>query len=64
MTTLRPVKEPITAEREEALAGPVAEGFRERMLREEDARLVPWATRTADSLGRAQAEEDCLLRTP
>ena len=58
------MKEPITAEREEALAGPVAEGFRERMLREEDARLAPWATRTADSHGRAQAEEDCLLRTP
>ena len=58
------MKEPITAEREEALAGPVAEGFRERMLREEDARLAPWATRTADSRGRALAEEDCLLRTP
>ena len=58
------MKEPITAEREEALAGPVAEGFRERMLREEDARLAPWATRTADSRGRALPEADCLLRTP
>ena len=51
-------------ERDEALAGPVADGFLERMLREEDARLAPWATRTADSRGRAHAEEACRLRTP
>ena len=52
------------AEREAALAGPVADGFLARMLREEDARLAPWATRTADSRGRAHPEDDCRLRTP
>ena len=53
-----------TAEREAALAGPVAEGFLARMLREEDARLAPWATRTASGDARPLPEADCLLRTP
>jgi dGTPase len=58
------VSEIPTAEREAALAGPVADGFLGRMLREEDARLASWATRTADGSARAVPEEDCLLRTP
>jgi len=64
LTTLRGVTDLSPAERDEALSGPVADGFLERMLREEDARLAPWATRTADSRGRAHAEEACRLRMP
>ena len=37
------VKDVIAAEREEAPAGPVAEGFLERMLDDEDRRLAPMA---------------------
>ncbi len=51
-------------ERQEAEPGPVAEGFLARMLADEERRLAPWATRTADSAGRAHPEEPCLLRTP
>ena len=58
------VKDAIAAEREEAPAGPVAEGFLERLLDEEDRRLAPWATRTRDTLGRAHPEEPCRLRAP
>ena len=58
------VDQPANHPREEAAPGTVAEGFAERMLREEDARLVPWATRSADSRGRAHGEELCRLRTP
>lgn len=58
------MSEQTTAERDEAPAGPVADGFRARVLRDEDARLAPWATRTAASRGRAHPEADCLLRMP
>ena len=58
------VNEPSAADRDEALAGPVAQGFAERMAAAEAVRLVPWATRSQDSLGRSHEEADCLLRTP
>ncbi len=50
--------------REEVTAGPVAQGFVQRMEQAEDARLVAWATRSADSRGRTDDEEACLLRMP
>lgn len=58
------VSEPSTVDAREAPPGPVAAGFAERMQRIEDVALVPWATRSAESRGRAHAEEACLLRTP
>ena len=51
-------------ERQEAESGPVAAGFLERLFADEEQRLVPWATRSADSRGRAHPEETCRLRTP
>ena len=59
-----PVDETASRQRDEALPGPVAEGFAARMLRDEDGRLVSWATRSVDSLGRSDNEEVCRLRTP
>ncbi|MGI9116810.1 MAG: deoxyguanosinetriphosphate triphosphohydrolase [Gaiellales bacterium] len=58
------MKDSPALEHDEALSGPVADGFLERMLREEDARLASWATRTVDSLGLAHPEEACRLRMP
>ena len=58
------VNEPSAVDRDEALAGPVAQGFAERMAAGEAVRLVPWATRSQDSLGRSHEEAACLLRTP
>jgi dGTPase len=44
--------------------GAVAAGFLPRLEAEERSRIVPWGMCFADSAGRAQGEEPCLLRTP
>ena len=44
--------------------GPVAARFEERMRDEEERRLAPEAVRSYATRGRAEAEEECSLRTP
>ncbi|MGA0122585.1 MAG: deoxyguanosinetriphosphate triphosphohydrolase [Gaiellales bacterium] len=58
------MKDVALPEREEAPAGPVAEGFMERMLADEERRLAPWATRSRDACHREHPEQPCRLRTP
>ena len=45
-------------------AGPVADGFRERLRREEEARLSPLAVHSHATRGRAHEEDACGLRSP
>src|SRR3954467_4291224 len=46
------------------IAGRVADAFQARVREQEDAWLSPLAVRSYESRGRAQPEEECLVRTP
>ena len=46
------------------LAGRVADAFEARVREHEEAWLSPLAVRSYETAGRAQPEEECLLRTP